>query len=87
MKRAIVAVLWIALGFGIAAVSTGRGGTVQAQQQVQNQMRLQVTFESHALSFIKDTKSGGCWIGAIRHSPTESSGWAGIATAPPEACQ
>ncbi len=88
MKR-IKPVLWTVLGvvIGVSAVLTA--SRVQAQDVMpapKSDNRIVVTpvgGPNLHLAFVKDTKSGGCWIGG---GYTDRAGFASLAVAPPSAC-
>lgn len=70
---------WILLGVVLGALATSWIAPTMSAQN--NQARLKVTLASASFAqaaFIKDTKSTGCWFVVAD---------AGVAIAPPEACQ
>ena len=70
---------WILIGIVLGALATSWiAPTLSAQN---DQTRLKVTLASANIAkaaFVKDTKSTGCWFVVAN---------AGVAIAPPEACQ
>jgi hypothetical protein len=95
LKRLVTSGLWFVLGISIGAGAVLTDSHVQAQQQTGVGIaRLVMTPASGAIgqrihagwppiNFIKDTKSGGCWIGSIG----ENGFYVSIAVAPPAACE
>jgi hypothetical protein len=83
--RFIKPVLWTVLGVVIGASASLAASRVQAQQKPAD--RIQVNFAgadrsgNYGIYFVKDKKSGGCWIGT-----RDGSNWTGLAVAPNTAC-
>lgn len=86
--KLIKPVLWTVLGVVIGVTATVSSSRVQAQQTPPAE-RIRVSPYIGAdrsglggLYFVKDSKSGGCWIGA-----KDSTYWTAIAVAPATACE
>ncbi len=81
MKR----VGWILIGVIIGALATSSSGA--GKEQFQEPPRLKVSFVTAGnlgamAAFIKDTRSGGCWLSLQRGDAAVS-----LVTAPPSACE
>ena len=81
MKR----VGWILIGVVIGVLATSSIGAVK--EQFQEPARLSVSYATAnnlgaMAAFIKDTKSGGCWL-SLRYGDSGVS----LVTAPPSACE
>ena len=84
--KLIKPVLWTVFGVAIGAAADLTSSRAHAQQQKPAE-RIQVTFGgadrsgNYGIYFVKDNKSGGCWVGT-----RDGSNWTGIAVAPAAAC-
>ena len=81
MKR----VGWILIGVIIGALATGSSGAVKEQFQESPRLKVSVVRAGNLgamAAFIKDTRSGGCWL-SLRHRNSGVS----LVTAPLAACE
>ena len=84
--KLIKPVLWTVFGVIIGATAVLTSSRVLAQQQKPAE-RIKIEYVgversgSYGIYFVKDNKSGGCWVGT-----RDGSTWTGIAPAPATAC-
>ena len=85
--RIIKPILWTVFGMVIGVTATVTASRVEAQQKPPAE-RIRVSPYTGAdrsglggVYFVKDIKSGGCWIGAM-----DSTHWTTLAVAPATAC-
>jgi hypothetical protein len=86
--KLIKPVLWTMFGVVIGIVATAAASRVDAQQRPREE-RIHVSSYLGAdrsgmfgVYFVKDSKSGGCWIGT-----RDGSHWNALSVAPPTACE
>jgi hypothetical protein len=79
-------VLWIVVGLVIGASGVSATRTVERQQRPPNRLEVTAAYGGaldNSAFFIKDSKSGACWL-ALRLSPSAE---VSLAAAPREACE
>jgi hypothetical protein len=78
---------WILIGVLVGAIATTSFGAAREPQSGRVTrlivMGTSSPLQTHNFSFIKDTKSGACWLAAL----SGPEGGMSIATAPAEACE
>jgi hypothetical protein len=79
---------------GIVVGAFGNGAIQPAQAQRQTETRLEVSYTGQTLgtsnlTFVKDTKTGACWLAAFETRGSDSAPQrpVALATAPAESCQ
>ena len=70
---------WILVGVVLGALATSWSAPTMSAQNDRARLKVTLTSANFAqAAFIKDTRSTGCWFAVAN---------AGVAVAPPEACQ